>query len=136
LTWDSPPPPTPGELLPPSVVAVRARQTVLGLVPSVLALGGLLALGLLALARRSAPLAILPLSALGVLTAYVLFAVRFPSTDGDTIKATYLLMVLPAATVGAAFVLDVLRPRGRGWTAAGVIALGALVAAQLPFLVL
>lgn len=136
LTWDSPPPPAPAELLPPAVVAVRARQAMVGLVPFVLAVAGLVALGLLAVARRSAALAILPLSALGVVGAFVLFAVRFPSTDGDTIKATYLLMVLPAAAVGAALVVDALRPCGRGWTAAGVIALGALVAVQLPFLVL
>lgn len=53
LTWDSPQPPPPGGLLPSSVVAERARQFVLGLVPSVLALAGVLALGLLAAARRS-----------------------------------------------------------------------------------
>ena len=53
--------------------------------------------------------------AVGVATAYVAFAVRYPSTDGDTIKGTYLLMALPAACLGAAFVVDALRPRGRGW---------------------
>jgi hypothetical protein len=107
-----------------------------GVVPSVLALAGLLALGLLAGARRSAALAILPLSAVAVAAAYVLFAVRYPSTDGDTIKGTYLLMTLPAAMVGAAFVVDVLRPRRGAWDAATVVALAALVAVQLPFLVL
>lgn len=136
LTWDGPPPPPPGGLLPAHVVSERARQSLLGVVPSALALAGVLALGLLAGARRSAPLALLPSSALAVVAAFLLFAVRFPSTDGDTIKGTYLLMALPAATVGAAFVSDVLRPRGRGWEAAGVVALAALVAAQLPFLIL
>jgi len=62
--------------------------------------------------------------------------VRYPSTDGDTIKATYLLMALPAAAVAAAFVIDALRPRGRAWAVAGVVALGVLVAVQLPFLIL
>jgi MFS family permease len=136
LTWDSPPPPAPAELLPSSVVSRRARQMLVGFVPSVLALAGVLALGLLANARRSAALALLPLSAVAVVAAYVVFAVRYPSTDGDTIKATYLLMALPAAMVGAAFVVDSLRPRGGAWAAATALALAVLVAVQLPFLVL
>jgi hypothetical protein len=107
-----------------------------GVVPSLLALAGLLALGLLAKARRSTALAILPLSAAFVVAAYVVFAVRYPSTDGDTIKGTYLLMTLPAAMVGAAFVVDVLRPRRGAWATATVAALAVLVAVQLPFLVL
>ena len=106
------------------------------MLPSALALAGLIGLGLLALARRSPSLALLPLSAAGVTTAYVAFAVRYPSPDGDTIKATYLLMALPAAALGAAFVIDALRPRGRVWATAGIVALGALVAVQLPFLIL
>ena len=87
-------------------------------------------------ARRSTALAILPLSAAFVVAAYVVFAVRYPSTDGDTIKGTYLLMTLPAAMVGAAFVVDVLRPRRGAWATATVAALAVLVAVQLPFLVL
>ncbi|HEX6724018.1 MAG TPA: hypothetical protein VF073_02135, partial [Gaiella sp.] len=136
LTWDSPPPPAPAALLPSGVVSERARQTVVGVVPSVLALAGLIALGVLAGARRSTSLALLPLSAAAVVTAYVVFAVRYPSPDGDTIKATYLLMALPAAAVAASFLIDALRPRRPAWAVAGVVALCALVAAQLPFLVL
>ncbi len=136
LTWDSPPPPAPAALLPSGVVAERARQALIGIVPSLLALAGLIALGLLAATWRSPSLALLPLSAAGVALVYLAFAVRYPSTDGDTIKATYLLMAAPAAAVGAAFVIDALRPRGRAWTTAGVVALCALVAVQLPFLIL
>jgi len=136
LTWDSPPPPAPGALLPSAVVSERARQMLVGVVPSLLALAGVLALGLLAKARRSAALAILPLSAAFVVASYVVFAVRYPSTDGDTIKGTYLLMTLPAAMVGAAFVVDVLRPRRGAWATATAAALAVLVAVQLPFLVL
>jgi len=136
LSWDSSPPSAPAALLPAGVVSERARQAIVGVVPSVLALAGLIALGVLAGARRSASLALLPLSAAAVAAAYVAFAVRYPSTDGDTIKATYLLMALPAAAVAAAFVIDALRPRGRAWAVAGVVALGVLVAVQLPFLIL
>ena len=136
LTWDSPPPPAPGQLLPSSVVSERARQVVIGIVPSVLALAGIVALALLAVARRSAAIGLLPLSGLAVAGAYALFAVLYPSTDGDTIKGTYLLMALPAASVGLAFVVDALRPHTRAATAvtAGVVAL--FVVAQLPFLIL
>jgi 4-amino-4-deoxy-L-arabinose transferase-like glycosyltransferase len=136
LTWDAPPPPAPGELLPAHVVADRARQSVLGVLPTLLGLAGIAALAVLAVARRSAALGVLPLSALATGAAYLLFTIRYPSTDGDTIKATYLLMALPAAAVGAAFVADELRPRGRAWTIALGAALAAFVAAQLPFLVL
>jgi hypothetical protein len=72
----------------------------------------------------------------GIALAYLLFAVRYPSTDGDTIKATYLLAALPAAAVGAAFVLDAGRPSGRAWGIGVAVAVTALVAAELPFLVL
>lgn len=136
LTWDTPPPPAPGQLLAEGVVGERVRQDAVGLVPTLLVLAGVVALSLLALARRSLALGLLPLSAVALALAFLLFAVRFPSTDGDTIKATFLLAALPPAAVGAAFVVDAARPRGRGWAIAVGLALAALVAVQLPFLVL
>ena len=136
LTWDGPPPPGPGQLLPPSVVSVRARQTVIGLIPSVLALGGIVALGLLAIARRSTAIGLLPLAALAVAAAFTLFAVSYPSTDGDTIKGTYLLMALPTASVAFGFVVDALRPRGGGGAVLTSAAVVLFVAVQLPFLIL
>ena len=136
LTWDSPPPPEPAVLLPSHVVAQRARQSLVGLVPTTLALSGIVALALLAARSRSAALAVLPLATAGVALAYLLFAVRFPSTAGDTIKATYLLMTLPATSIGAAFVVDTLWPGGRAWGIALAAAIATLVAVQLPFLIL
>jgi hypothetical protein len=136
LTWDSPPPPAAGQLLPSSVVSERARQSVVGLVPSVLALAGLVALALLAVSRRSAAIGLLPLTALAVAAAYTLFAVLYPSTDGDTIKGTYLLTALPAASVGLGFVVDALRPRTRGGAVLTAAAVALFVAVQLPFLIL
>jgi hypothetical protein len=136
LTWDTPPPPAPGELLAEGVVGARVRQDYLGLLPTFLALAGVVALALLAVSRRSLALALLPLAAVALALAYVVFAVSYPSTDGDTIKATYLLAVLPAAAVGAAFVVDAARPRGSAWTIGVAIAAAALVAAQAPFLAL
>jgi hypothetical protein len=136
LTWDSPPPPAPGQLLPASVVSERARQAVIGLLPSVLALAGIVALALLAVTRRSTAIGLLPLIALGVAAAYTLFTVLYPSTDGDTIKGTYLLMVLPAASVGLGFVVDALRPRTQAGTVVTAGAVALFVAVQLPFLIL
>jgi 4-amino-4-deoxy-L-arabinose transferase-like glycosyltransferase len=136
LTWDSPPPPAPAELLPSHVVSDRVRQMFVGIVPTLLALAGVVALGALAIVRRSAALAVLPLTAAASATAYLLFTVVYPSTDGDTIKGTYLLAALPAGAVGAAFVLDAVRPPGRAWTLALAGALILFAAAQLPFLVL
>ena len=135
LTWDTQPPPAPGQLLEEGVLGARVRQDVVGIVPTLLALAGLVALTLLAASRRSLAIGLLPLSAIALGAAYLLFAVRFPSTDGDTIKATYLLALLPVAAVGAAFVVDAALPRGRGWSIALGIGLAALVAVQLPFLV-
>ena len=121
---------------PSRVVDERARQALVGIVPSVSALAGVVALALLAGARRSPALGVLPLTAAAVALAYTAFAVRYPSNDGDTIKATYLLMGLPASALGAAFVLDVLWPRGRRQRLVGALLLAALVAVQVPFLVL
>jgi hypothetical protein len=136
LTWDSPPPPAPSELLPSSVVSERARQSVVGLLPSVLALAGIVALALVSVARRSTAIGLLPLTAVAVAAAYTLFAVVYPSTDGDTIKGTYLLMALPVASVGVGFVVDTLRPRSRAGAALTVGAVLLFVVVQLPFLVL
>ena len=136
LTWDSPPPPPPGELLPDRVVRARIQQSIVGILPTVLALAGLLALALVAVSRRSSAIGVLPLTALAVASAYAIFAIRFPSTDGDTLKATYLLLVLVPAAVGAGFVVDVLRPPGRmGALVVGAM-LAALAAVQAPFLIL
>lgn len=136
LTWDSPPPPPPGGLLPAKVEALRVRQSIVGIVPTALALAGIFGLALAARSRRSLALGVLPLAALGVATAYTLFALRFPSTDGDTLKGTYLLMALVPAAVGAAFVVDALRPPGRASGLVVATGLVAFVAAQAPFLIL
>ena len=136
LTWDAPEPPAPGVLLPGRVVSERSRQSLLGLVPAITMLAGLLALAFTAISTRSPALAVVPAAALAVAAAFVLFTVRYPSTDGDTIKAVYALLLLPGAALGAGFLIDELRPRSGLATAALVVAAGLLVAAQLPFLVL
>jgi hypothetical protein len=114
----------------------RVRQSWIGLLPTILGLGGIVALALLAVARRDAALALIPVTALALAAAFVLFQLRYPFPDGDTIKATYLLIALPALALGATFATDVLCRRSR---AAG-IALGAaaavLLASEIEFLLL
>ena len=136
LTWDTPPQPLPGALLPSHVVAERVRQSIAGIVPTIAGLAGLIALAVLGAARRSLAIALVPAASLAVAAAFVLFTVRYPSTDGDTIKATYLLLALPGAAVGTGFVVDSLRPVGRLGTLVVVLAVAVLVAVQVPFLVL
>jgi len=136
LTWDAPLPPPPAGLLPSHVVAERARQAFVGFVPTVVALAGLLALCFLAAARRSLALGLIPASSLAVLAAFLVFTIRYPSTDGDTIKATYLLLALPGTALGAGLVLDRLRSQSRLGLWAVALALAVLAAVQAPFLVL
>ena len=131
----SPSPPGPGQL---SRQGRRrlTRQMFVGVVPSLLALAGLVALAVLASARRSAALAVASFDCCRAALRVRRLLGAVPLVDGDTIKGTYLLMALPACCVGAAFVVDVLRPRRRVWTVVIAGCLAAVVAVQLPFLVL
>ena len=135
LTWDSPPPPAPGQLLPARVVTERTRQMFVGVVPSVLALAGLVALAVLATARRSAALAVLPLTAVALLAAYVVFSVRYPSVDGDTIRDD---PDGPARMLRRRGVRRRRPPPARAhvWAVVTAACLAVIVAVQLPFLVL
>lgn len=114
----------------------RVRQSGLGLLPTTLGLGGIVALVLLAVARRDAALALVPATALALAAAFVLFQLRYPSTDGDTIKATYLLLALPALALGAAFAADVLSRRSRAAGIALATAAAVLIASEIEFLLL
>ena len=114
----------------------RVRQSWLGLLPTIFGLGGIVALALLAVARRDAALALLPATALALAAGFVLFQLRYPFPDGDTIKATYLLIALPALALGAAFAADVLSRRSRAAGIALAAATVVLVASEIEFLLL
>jgi Dolichyl-phosphate-mannose-protein mannosyltransferase len=105
-------------------------QALVGLLPTLLAIGGWLLL--LGRSLRSPPrlsVALLPL--LGIL-GYLYFAVSYPTDDGDTIKATYMLTTIPGWALGFGYALE--RLRGRyGQLAVALLALCTL--AELPFLV-
>ncbi len=121
-----------GDAMEPS----RVRQSWIGLLPTILGLGGIVALALLAVARRDAALALLPATVLALGGAFVLFQLRYPFPDGDTIKATYLLIALPALALGAAFAADVLCRRSRAVGIALGAAAAVLVASEIEFLLL
>lgn len=90
-------------------------QSIVGLPLTGFALAGWIALLGLALARfREAPARLLvvllpPVSLAGALY----YAVQHPSTDGDTVKAMFLLTAVPAWAISFGFAADTLL--GRGW---------------------
>jgi hypothetical protein len=107
----------------------RERQSFLGLLPTLLAVGGWLLL--LARSLRAPPrLATALLPGLG-LVGYLYFTVSYPTPDGDVLKASYMLTTAPAWALAFGYALDRLPPRVR-LVVAGVLAASALAA--LPFL--
>jgi dolichyl-phosphate-mannose-protein mannosyltransferase len=105
-------------------------QSIVGLLPTVLAVVGWIAL-LIASLRSPPRLAIALLPAV-VLLGYLYFTVSYPTTAGDVLKATYMLTTAPVWALGFGYALE--RIRGRAWP----VVLGLLVVcaiAELPFLV-
>ena len=108
----------------------RALQSFLGLLPTLLALAGWLLL-LVRSVRAPPRLAAALLPGLGLL-GYLYFTVSYPTTDGDVLKASYMLTTAPAWALAFGYALDRLPGRIRA-AVAGLLAASALAA--LPFLV-
>jgi hypothetical protein len=107
----------------------RKRQSILGLLPTVLAVVGwavLLARSRLGPARL--PAALLP--GLGIL-GYLYFTISYPTPDGDVLKASYMLTTAPAWALAFGYAVDRLPGRTR-LVVAAILATSAL--ASLPFL--
>ena len=100
-------------LVPDQVTRIRSRQSALGLLPTILALAGVIALGLLAATRRDPRLALVPLPLVCFGLAFVWFQLKHPVGDADTIKGTYALCALPGFALGAAFSAETLARRSR-----------------------
>jgi hypothetical protein len=107
----------------------RERQAFLGLLPTLLAVGGWLVL-LVRSWRIPARLPAVLLPGLGLL-GYLYFTVSYPTPDGDVLKASYMLTTAPAWALAFGYALDRLPGRLR-LAAAGI--LGASALASLPFL--
>jgi hypothetical protein len=103
-------------------------QSVVGLLPTFLALAGLVALAALAVAglRDRIEVALVPLMALVALAGTLYYAGAYVSADGDTVKGLFLLPALPAFAMCFGFALDVIR--GRSARAALVLAVPLAVA--------
>lgn len=97
----------------PEALKVMQDQSWIGVLPTILAITGLLGLWVLAARRRLEriplmPLLLLPVIAVGV---YLWRAYVLPSVDGDLTKASYLLTTVPAWALGFGFVVDRLSRR-------------------------
>jgi len=105
-------------------------QNTLGFVPTLLAIGGVLAL-LVHSVRRARPavlvVALLPLVGLG---GFLAFTVAYPSGDGDVIKASYALTTLPGWAIGFGYAVN----RFRRFRALLGVACGLAIASDLFFL--
>jgi hypothetical protein len=104
-------------------------QSLLGLVPTLLALLGWAAFARASLRERAGlAIALLPPLAL---VGYLYFAVVYWTPDGALLKATYMLTAASAWAIGFGYALD--RLRGRLWPVTLTV-LGLCVLAELPFL--
>jgi hypothetical protein len=111
------------------------QQAELGLLPTILAVGGCVALIATALRRRIPallPAALLPV--LGVL-GYLYFTVSYPTPDGDVLKASYMLTAAPAWALAFGFAFDWLARRGRLVRAALLLVTAGSAVLSIPYLV-
>jgi hypothetical protein len=126
--WRAPPPPAASQLRQLRI------QAAVGALPTLLAVGGWLALLVAALRRRAPALLLAALvPALGLL-GYLYFTVGYPTRDGDVLKATYMLTTAPFWALGFGYALDAAARRGRTARVALVVVLVASALASLPFL--
>jgi 4-amino-4-deoxy-L-arabinose transferase-like glycosyltransferase len=119
-----------------AIDAKLVRQSVLGVLPTGLAVAGLIALLGLAVSRPREDVGrlVAALPPIAAVTALLYFAVAYPTTDGDTIKGTYALAAVPALALCFGFAVDQLaRRRVVGLALGAVLVASAL--ATIPFLV-
>jgi len=119
----------------PETSAVRRQlvlQQLVGLLPSILSVLGI---GLLiyqvtrrrALAAHPERLLVVLVAVLGLL-GFLYFSVKYPSGDGDVLKAAYLLTTAPAWAIGFAVAFDrLIRGRLLTLAACAVFAVGGLL---------
>ena len=111
------------------------QQSYLGVLPTLLALAGWIALLVVAIRRRWAavlPVALLP--GLGIL-GYLYFTVSYPTSDGDVLKASYMLTTAPAWAVAFGAAFEWLGARGRFVRAALLVVLVVSAFLSVPYLV-
>jgi hypothetical protein len=95
--------------LPSKYRAPIVLQSVVGVLPTLMALIGAIALAVIATRRRSASVGVAVAAGALVLVSFVGFLVHYPKRDGDNIKALYILDVVPLFALAAAWSLDWVR---------------------------
>ena len=104
--------------------------------PTVLLLAGAVGLAVAAVRERSLPL-LAVLAPLALLVAsYVFFLARYPKTDGDNLKALYLLSTVAPLAVCGGWALAQVRRAGTLAFAGVLLLLAAFLYSDLSFLVL
>ena len=107
-------------------------QQVLGVVPTALAVGGWLALWAAALRRRRPDIALVALLPLAGIAGYLYFTVSYPTSDGDVLKATYMLTTAPCWALAFGQGVDRLSQRRRAAVPLAAV-LGAAALSSLAF---
>jgi hypothetical protein len=87
-------------------------QSVVGLLPSALALAGAVGLTAVALRHRQVGALLVLGAAAAAFAAFVYFLVEYPKVDGDNLKALYVVGLAPAFAICAAWALDRVRRAG------------------------
>jgi 4-amino-4-deoxy-L-arabinose transferase-like glycosyltransferase len=114
----------------------RVRQSFVGVLPTLLTLAGLFGLIRLGIRRRAAHLLAIPLlvgaTALEALWVYI----GYPTSDGDIMRQTYLLTLLPPMAFALGWLIS--RIRDKSTLAFGLVvgALGVAAVVDLNFIVL
>lgn len=115
---------------PPSTRAWLSVQSVLGVVPTAIALAGWVVVLVGAARRRSSGELLVGLLPLAGIAGYLYFTVSYPTPDGDVLKPTYMLSTLGAWALCFGRLAE--RLSGR-WPRAVPVTLALLGAAVLPF---
>lgn len=110
-------------------------QTIVGVLPTFMMGAGLFALIGVAVARaRQRPeLLVVPLMPVVALAGMLYYAHSYPATDGDTVKALFILPAVPAFAICFGFAVETLGRRSR-WLAIGLaLALGVCLGVSFAF---
>jgi 4-amino-4-deoxy-L-arabinose transferase-like glycosyltransferase len=123
--------------LPSKYRAPLVLQSVVGILPTLMALVGAIGLAVVAVRRRSASVCIAVAAGALVLVSFVGFLVHYPKRDGDNIKALYILDVVPLFALAAAWSLEWVHRHASRLVLGTVLAwLAATLAYDVSFLIL
>jgi hypothetical protein len=110
-------------------------QAVVGVLPTFLAAVGLFALAALAVARvRTRPeLVLVPLMPIVALAGALYYAHAYPTVDGDTVKALFILPAVPGFAICFGFAVETIGRRSRWLAIALALPLSACLVVSIAF---